>query len=180
MLINKLNLFSSLVSSTDKERWMKVDIGIAESNRIAVSKILNIILADEFVLYTKTLNYHWNVVGPDFSEYHLFLEAQYKKLAEILDDVAERVRSVGGTAFGSLAEFSSNSRLKEYPGALFNESELIQMLLEDHQTVIISLREQIEVTYDRYHDAGTSNFLTDLMEKHEKMAWMLRSFLERR
>ena len=89
---------------------MSVDIGISESNRDSIVKILNAILADEYVLYTKTRNYHWNVVGPQFNDLHKFFEGQYEALNEVVDDVAERARSLGGKAFGTLAEFSQNTR----------------------------------------------------------------------
>jgi starvation-inducible DNA-binding protein len=75
---------------------MAVEIGISERSREAVVRILNDVLSDEYVLYTKTRNYHWNVVGPQFNDYHKFFEAQYDALNEVVDDVAERVRALGG------------------------------------------------------------------------------------
>lgn len=81
---------------------MKPNIGLADKEREGVVKILNTVLADEYVLYTKTKNYHWNVVGPQFHDLHKFLDAQYAELAEIVDDVAERARSLGGPALGTL------------------------------------------------------------------------------
>lgn len=77
---------------------MRTDIGISEKNRNATAFILNTLLADEYVLYTKTRNYHWNVTGTHFSEYHKFFESQYEALDGIIDEVAERVRSLGGRA----------------------------------------------------------------------------------
>ena len=72
---------------------MTLSIGISESNRDSIVKILNAVLADEYVLYTKTRNYHWNVVGPQFNDLHKFFEGQYEALNEVVDDVAERARS---------------------------------------------------------------------------------------
>jgi len=99
-----------------RENDMTLNIGISESNRDSIVKILNAVLADEYVLYTKTRNYHWNVVGPQFNDLHKFFEAQYETLNEVVDDVAERARSLGGKAFGTLAEFAQHTRLKEQPG----------------------------------------------------------------
>ena len=84
---------------------MKVEIGIPEKDRKGVAELLNVLLSDEYVLYSKTRNYHWNVVGPQFNDLHKFFEAQYEALNDIVDDVAERARALGGRSFGSLAEF---------------------------------------------------------------------------
>src|SRR6266511_4611858 len=95
---------------------MKPSIGISDSNRQSVVKILNTLLADEYVLYTKTRNYHWNVVGPQFNDLHKFFESQYEELDDVVDDVAERARALGGHANGTLAEFTKRARLREQPG----------------------------------------------------------------
>src|SRR5437773_2986292 len=96
---------------------MKSNIDISESGRASVVEILNRLLSDEYVLLTKTRNYHWNVIGPQFNDLHKFFEAQYDELNEFVDEVAERARQLGGRAFGSLAEFAKTARLVEQPGA---------------------------------------------------------------
>lgn len=156
---------------------MAMNIGIAEADRKAVAEILNQTLSDEFVLYAKTRNYHWNVVGPQFNDLHKFFEAQYEELDEIFDDVAERARSLGGRSYGTLAEFLKATRLKEEPGKSPSAKQMIANLLKDHESLIRSLREDSETAAKR-GDSGTNDFLVGLMEQHEKMAWMLRSFLE--
>jgi starvation-inducible DNA-binding protein len=152
-------------------------IGISEDQRLRVVEVLNTTLSDEFVLYTTTRNFHWNVVGPQFSELHRFFDEQYQELNTIVDDVAERARSLGGRALGSLSEFLRHARLKEHqdvpePGAM------IAALLEDHETLVQALRRDLKMCAEEYEDQGTSDFLTGLMEHHEKMAWMLRAFLD--
>jgi starvation-inducible DNA-binding protein len=159
---------------------MSPNIGMSDSNRANVVKILNTLLADEYVLYTKTRNYHWNVVGPQFNDLHKFFEAQYEALNEVVDDVAERARALGGHAFGTLDEFSKHARLKEHPGQYPDAAGMLKDLLDDHEAVIRQLRVDLETAEEMYHDAGTTDFLTGLMEQHEKMAWMLRAFLEAR
>jgi starvation-inducible DNA-binding protein len=157
---------------------MSLNIGLADEQREGVVAMLNTLLADEYLLYTKTRNYHWNVVGPQFNDLHKFFEAQYNDLSEIVDDVAERARSVGGNALGTMAEFIKHSRLKEQAGHYPEARGMIANLLADHETIIQRLRVDLETCSEIYHDAGTNDFLTGLMERHEKMAWMLRAFLE--
>lgn len=157
---------------------MKINIGISDANRAAVIDILNRTLSDEYVLYTKTRNFHWNVVGPDFSELHKFFESQYEELDEIIDEVAERVRALGGISMGSLKEFSGRTRLAEPPAAKIEAKAMIGALLADHEAVIQALRADQEAAGVKHLDAGTADFLTGLMEQHEKMAWMLRACLD--
>ena len=158
----------------------KPSIGLNDGQRAGVVEILNALLADEYVLYTKTRNFHWNVIGPQFNDLHKFFEAQYTELNVIVDDVAERARALGGPAAGSLAEFTKLTRLPEHPGKTLPGRTMLEALIADHETVITQLRKDLEVCTSKHGDAGTSDFLTGLMEQHEKMAWMLRAFLDER
>jgi len=157
---------------------MKPNMGLSDKERAGVVEILGALLADEYVLYTKTRNYHWNVVGPQFNDLHKFFEAQYEALNDVVDEVAERARTLGGKALGTLAEFQEKARLKEHPGQYPGARQMLAGLLADHEAIIRNLRVDLETAAEKYHDAGTNDFLTGLMEKHEKMAWMLRAFLE--
>ncbi len=157
---------------------MRTDIGISDKNREEVVGILNNLLADEYLLYTKTRNYHWNVTGLHFHDLHKFFEAQYEELDEIVDEVAERARALGGRSMGTLKEFLKAARLKEYPGEVPPAKSMILKLLEDHEEIINLLRQDLETCAEKCKDMGTSDFLTGLMEKHEKTAWMLRACLE--
>ena len=156
---------------------MSVNIGLTDDDRQRVVAILNTLLADEFLLYTKTRNFHWNVTGPQFNGRHEFFEAQYEALDETIDAVAERARALGGRALGTLDEFRTTARLGEKPGAAPAAREMLGALLADHEALARSLREDITTVNDRHHDVGTADFLTGLLEHHEKAAWMLRSFL---
>jgi len=157
---------------------MKPEIGLKEIHASAVVEILNDVLADEYVLYTKTRNCHLNVRGSHFHDLHKFFETQYAELNEVVDDVAERARALGGDALGTLAEFKQRTRLTEQPGRHPKAPEMIAELLRDHETVIRQLRLDLVTCAEKHGDAGTSDFLTGLMEQHEKMAWMLRVQLE--
>lgn len=155
---------------------MKINIGIGEQGRKEIAGILNRILSTEYVLYTKTRNFHWNVVGARFNDLHKFFEAQYEELDDIIDEVAERARALGERSFGSLMEFLAASIIKEPAKKSLQDQEMLQELLSDHETLIGDLRSQLKVC-ESCGDMGTNDFLTGLMEQHEKMAWMLRSFL---
>ena len=157
---------------------MNTHIGLSTEQREGVVKILNTLLSDEYLLYTKTRNYHWNVVGPQFNDLHKFFEAQYEALNDVVDDVAERARSLGGKAFGTLAEFSQHTRLKEQPGKQPPALTMVANLQADHEAMVRTVRADLATVMEKHNDAGTSDFLTGLMERHEKMAWMLRSFHE--
>ncbi len=156
---------------------MKVNIGLKDAARTSVVKILNTLLADEFVLYAKTRRFHWNVVGPHFGELHRFFESQYEAIDEHIDEIAERARALGGVATGSLKEFLAASRIEEQAGRNPDARGMIEALLADHEAIIRALREDIEVVDGKFGDAGTGDFLTGLLEQHEKMAWMLRANL---
>lgn len=155
---------------------MKPNLGLSGKSRDSVLSVLGLLLADEHVLYIKTRNFHWNVTGLDFGALHKFFEEQYTELAETIDEVAERIRMLGGVAPGSMKEFLKLARLDEQPGGKLEAEKMIAALLSDHESVIRSLREAIEIAGGA-GDAGTNDFLTGLLEDHEKKAWMLRAHL---
>ena len=154
---------------------MKANIGITEQNSQSVVDELAKILADEYVLYTKTRNAHWNIEGPDFYEKHKFFELQYTQLEDFTDKVAERIRTLGYYTPATLASFLSLTQLTEFSREKNDSNGFIKELLMDHESIIIKLRENIVNFAFEYHDAGSSDFVTGLMEEHEKMAWFLRS-----
>jgi starvation-inducible DNA-binding protein len=156
---------------------MKPNIEISDKNLKEVATLLNNILADEYVLYTKTRNAHWNIQGDNFMELHKLFETQYDALDIIIDDTAERVRSLGHFALGSLKDFLSVTQLNEQNEDFSDQKHIIKTLLEDHESVIHSLRNHIPKISEELKDLGTADFLTGNMEQHEKISWMLRSYL---
>jgi starvation-inducible DNA-binding protein len=156
---------------------MKMNIGITEKNLQAVATELQKLLADEFVLYTKTRNYHWNIEGPNFMELHKIYEGQYEQLDDIMDQVAERIRQLGHYAEAQLKDFIKLTRLGE-DGYSTDQKTQLKNLLEDHETMIRNLRKNIDEFSDKYKDAGTADFVTGLMKEHEKTAWFIRSYLK--
>jgi len=157
---------------------IKPDLGLKDSARKGVAGLLASVLADEYVLYTKTRNFHWNVTGSRFQDLHKFFESQYEAIDETIDEVAERIRALGESSPGSLAEFLSATRLKEAAGKHLPADEMLSALLADHEALAKNLRKDIDRCGDEFKDVGTQDFLTGLLEQHEKQAWMLRSFLE--
>ncbi len=151
-------------------------LGLKEPSRIVVLARLDHVLADEYVLYTKTRNFHWNVAGPRFSELHKFFEAQYEQLNLIVDEVAERSRALDGRSMGSMKEFLAKARLKESLAPAPKAEAMLGELLSDHEALIRSLRADVDAAAAE-GDQGTADFLTGLLVRHEKMAWMLRSFV---
>jgi starvation-inducible DNA-binding protein len=156
---------------------MTTNIGIDSSNLQAIATELSKILADEYVLYTKTKNAHWNVEGPDFHDKHKFFEGQYEQLDDVVDSVAERIRTLGHYAPATLKSFLSLTHLTEQIRSQNDSKGFIQELLKDHESIIIHLRENINRFANDFKDLGTSDFITSLMEEHEKMAWFLRAHL---
>jgi len=157
---------------------MKTQIGIKPENSVQVADVLNKLLSDEHVLYIKTRNAHWNVESPDFAAVHKFFESQYIQLEEIIDLVAERIRSIDHYAIGTMQNYLKLTQLNEESRENNDSLSYIKDLNSDHEAVIIELRENINRFANDFHDMGNSDFITGLMQKHEKMAWMLRAHLK--
>ncbi|CAM4147568.1 Dps family protein [Zobellia laminariae] len=156
----------------------KAEIGIKKSNREAVVKMLRQLLADEFLLYTKTRNAHWNVEGIDFHTKHVFFEEEYGKLETFIDEVAERIRMLGFYSPGTLKEFLELSHLEENKPDQTDSASFMTALLKDHDKVIKFIRESIGDNAEAHNDEGTADFITGILQAHEQMAWMLRASLK--
>jgi starvation-inducible DNA-binding protein len=150
------------------------NIGLDSEIRRSVVNILNNTLANEAVLTVKTRSAHWNVGGASFYELHILFDSQFKQLNDISDKIAERARMLGGIAIGSLQEFITHTRLQEQPGIVPD----ILHLLADHEASIRFLREDVRKCSEDYEDEGTFELLVSVMRLHEKMAWLLRSYIQ--
>ena len=157
---------------------MTPNLGLTDNDRTGAIALLKPLLADEYVLYTKTRNFHWNVIGPHFHDLHKFFESQYEELDGKIDDIAEFIRSLGSKSPGSLAQFLAATRLKEVGSEPIKAHEMVKDLLADHETIIRQLRGDVALATDQFHAADVADFLTGLLEDHQKMAWMLRSCAE--
>lgn len=155
-----------------------INIGLSEEQRQGIVTLLNADLSDAYLLSIKTKKYHWDVVGPQFRTLHELWEEHYTALSMNIDAIAERVRMLGGYPIGTAKGFVENATLREHPGDLPSAEDMVKRLIADHEQMIRNLRDHIDQCGENYHDEGTADFLTGLMEQHEEMAWMLRSFVQ--
>lgn len=155
---------------------MQINIGLKEEDRKNIADGVARVLADSYTLYLKTHNYHWNVTGPMFQTLHVMFEEQYQDLALAVDDIAERIRSLGERAPGTYAAFSELTTIEEDSGNP-NAKEMIANLVESNEKLIRTAREVIPKAADA-GDEATVDLLTERMQHHEKTTWMLRSLLE--
>lgn len=154
---------------------MKIDIGIPDASRKEIVDGLSHLLADTYSLYLKTHNYHWNVTGQMFQTLHLMFEGHYTELAVAVDDIAERIRTLGYPAPGTYAQYSKLTKIKE-EDHIPSAHDMIKNLVLAHETVVKTAR-SIFPTAEKGSDEATLDLLTQRIQLHEKTAWMLRSLL---
>jgi starvation-inducible DNA-binding protein len=160
--------------NTKLQILIQPNIGLDSEVRNAVVGLLNITLADEAVLTTRTRCAFWNVQGADFFKLHPLFESQYQLLNGISDEIAERSQMLGGFAIGSFEEFLRHTRLEEQPG----EMPGTLRLLASHETFIRFLREDARKCTEEFEDEVTFELLVRVLRLHEKIAWMLRTYIE--
>jgi starvation-inducible DNA-binding protein len=156
----------------------KLNIGLSAEQRQGVIDLLNHDLADAYLVLIKTKKFHWDVVGPQFRSLHQLWEEQYENLTTTIDAIAERVRTLGGYPIGTAEGFLKYASVREHAGEIPASTEMVARLVNDHEQIIRNLREHVDQCSEAFHDEGTADFLTGIMEQHEEMAWMLRSFIE--
>ena len=156
---------------------MAINTGISAKDREAIANGLSRLLADTYVLYLKTHNFHWNVEGPMFQTLHQMFMAQYTETWNAVDLVAERIRSLGHYAPGTYREYLALARIKETPGVPRAE-QMLKLLIEGQEAVVRTAREVLPLA-ERADDQPTLDLLTQRMQIHEKNAWMLRSLLKK-
>jgi starvation-inducible DNA-binding protein len=155
---------------------MAIDIGINEKDRANIAASLSGMLADSYILYLKTHNFHWNVTGPMFQALHNLFMAQYTEQWNALDLIAERIRALGHPAPGSYKRFVELSSIQEEDGVP-SAIDMIRQLVAGQEAVARTARAAFKVA-DAADDQPTADLLTQRMEVHEKNAWMLRVLLE--
>ena len=155
---------------------MDINIGLSLEQRQDIAGHLSSLLADSYTLYLKTHNYHWNVTGPQFNTLHAMFEQQYTELAVAVDDIAERIRSLGIPAPGSYREFAERTSVEEAVGGE-DANEMLRQLVIGQETAARTARRGFPAA-EQANDQPTADLLTQRMQIHEKNAWMLRSMLE--
>jgi starvation-inducible DNA-binding protein len=134
---------------------------------------LKIVLADTFTMYFKTHSFHWNVIGPNFNDYHAFFGTLYTELHGAVDLIAEQIRAVNSFAPASLNRLDELTRIEEadtIPAA----DRMFQILINDNNIVLDSLKQAYDLA-DKNEELGLANFLQDRMDIHKKHGWMLRA-----
>jgi starvation-inducible DNA-binding protein len=159
-----------------KQGTTMMDTGISAKDREKIASGLSRMLADNFTLYLKTHNFHWNVTGPMFNTLHLMFEGQYNELWLANDLIAERIRALGYPAPGTYDQYLQLASIKETSGQP-DAMAMVQLLVEGNEAVVRTARSIFPVV-DKAHDEPTADLLTQRMQIHEKNAWMLRSLLE--
>ena len=152
------------------------NIGLSQESLLKIGAVLQGLLADEHVLYIKLRNYHWNVQGMHFKQLHLLFEEQYRQLEVQIDAVAERIRSLGMFAAGSMQIFLQKSQLKETGHLNGNAYDMLDELLKDQEIITQQLRNSIQIV-EVLNDVGTTDFLVETLKMHETMAWVLRAHI---
>jgi len=152
---------------------MNIDIN---RDKAIIGNAVSSVLADTYTLYLKTQNYHWNVTGARFHQLHKLFEEQYTEMAEAIDEIAERVRSLGFRPPGTFKEFLALTSIPEETVKL-NADEMIKNLADGHEMISSKTREIVVMAHD-FKDDVTADLLTSRIKTHEKTTWMLKSFLE--
>ncbi len=155
---------------------MQIDIGIPEAERAKIAEGLTRVLADTYTLYLKTHNYHWNVTGPMFNTLHTMFEVQYNELWMAVDEIAERIRSLGEYAPGTYGAYANLTSIEDDTGVPKAE-EMLANLVKGHEAVARTARAVFPLA-EEASDEPTADLLTQRMQASEKTAWMLRSMLE--
>ena len=159
-----------------KARMTPIDIGISEKDRRKIADGLSRLLADNFSLYLKTHNFHWNVTGPMFQTLHVMFMEQYNELWIALDQIAERIRALGFPAPGTNSAFARLTSIGETAGVP-EAREMVRLLVQGHEAVARTARKAFPAV-EKANDQPTMDLLTQRLQVHEKTAWMLRSLLE--
>lgn len=154
----------------------KVSANVSTVADKAVAKHLSRLLADSYVLFLKTQNYHWNVKGPYFGTLHLLFETQYQDLFAAIDEMAERLRALDVAAPGSFTAFSKLTDIKEETGNP-DAKQMLKTLVADHETLIKTIQGLIDAADDADDDA-TEDLAISRMQVHQKHHWMLKAHLE--
>jgi len=134
---------------------------------------LKVVLADTFTMYFKTHSYHWNVIGPNFNDYHAFFGTLYGELHGAVDAIAEQIRAANSFAPASLSRLEELTRIQE-SDTIPTADRMFQILINDNNIVLDSLRQAYDLA-DKAEELGLANFLQDRMDIHKKHGWMLRA-----
>lgn len=151
-------------------------IGLEKNARKHVAEALGQVLAETYLTQLKTQYYHWNVTGTHFSSLHLLFEGQYNALSAAVDEIAERIRTLGFPTPGTFREFASLASVKEDTSLPADWETMVKNLLGANESIARHLRDRLSEVQEA-GDEGTADLFIRRLQEHEKAAWMLRSYL---
>lgn len=137
-----------------------------------ISAALNLALADFFALYLKTKNFHWHVSGPNFRDYHLMLDEQSEQILAATDDIAERVRKIGGTTLRSIGHIARLQRVLDNDADFVSPQDMLAELRDDNKQLVASLREAHNVC-DEHGDVASASLIENWIDEAERRTWFL-------
>lgn len=167
-------MVAQTLRKTDK---IEVHVGVDGKEREVVCKKLSGLLATTYLVYLKTLYYHWNVTGPNFVGLHGLFEQQYTELQLAGDELAERIRALGHFTPGTVAEFISMSSIKDDSQLPRTSEEMVRNLLAANEQCAKEARQVLEAA-ESVKDEVTMDMMIERMTHHDKAAWMLRAILQ--
>jgi starvation-inducible DNA-binding protein len=145
---------------------------LSHSGTKDIAGAMNAILADVFALYLKTKNFHWHMSGPHFRDYHLLLDEQGDQIFAMTDELAERVRKVGGTTLKSIGQVAKLQRIKDNDEEFVAAIDMLRELMEDNKALSSNMREAHEVA-NQNNDSATTSLLENFIDETERRTWFL-------
>ncbi len=149
-----------------------------QKSKLETAEFLKPITANQFILYAKLRNFHWNVSGPSFYQLHMLFEKLYDELADDIDVVAERIRALGEYAPGTLNDFQKLAKIKEEPGVLPKSTEIQKQIVNDFELLVEEIQNAAKKIQNELNDEVTASILYGLLEKYEKHLWMLKATID--
>jgi len=137
-----------------------------------ISQAVNVVLADSFALYLKTKNFHWHVSGRHFRDYHLMLDEQGEQIFATTDDLAERIRKIGGTTIRSIGQIAKLQTIEDNDEKFVPPREMLRELMSDNKKLVANLRKAHEIA-GKYDDSATTSVLEVFIDQAERRTWFL-------
>jgi starvation-inducible DNA-binding protein len=163
---------SSTKSKPDRKAALETPTDLSAEATRDISGALNALLADVFVLYMKTKNFHWHMSGPHFRDYHLLLDEQSEQIFAATDDIAERVRKVGGTTLRSIGHVARLQRIPDNDAEWVTPEDMLAELREDNKRLALEMREA-HATCEEHGDVATTRLLENWIDEAERRVWFL-------
>ena len=161
---------------TGARNGLEVPTDLSRNSVEQISGALRELLADVFVLYVKTKNFHWHMSGPHFRDYHILLDEHAGQILAMTDAIAERSRKIGGITLHSIGEIARHQTLKDNDKEFVSPGDMLAELSSDNQALTRSLRAKHKIC-EQHHDFGTTSLLETWIDETERRTWFLSETL---